>query len=217
MHLPLGILLVSLVEALPVASFTWAFTWSLQVIGGRVIPRDYIIPLLAVRTAFALCTVRFGVETCADMSLFGQSKRDFLEIFLAARNGIPTSGTFSRVFRLLVPKAFRTWFLDFMLRFAQSCEGVLAGDGSRCAFPMTLKRPQLPLHLVSARAFEQRLALGEPSVDIWSNEIMVVLILLQVLALMEVEVTAGAMRCHPLLEVIDPESPVSRGGLRAGL
>ena len=40
MHLPLGILLVSHVEALPVASFTWAFTWSLQVIGGRVIPRD---------------------------------------------------------------------------------------------------------------------------------------------------------------------------------
>ena len=59
-----------------------------------MIPRDYIIPLLAVRAAFALCTVRFGVETCASMSLFGQSKRDFLEFCLPARNGIPTSGTF---------------------------------------------------------------------------------------------------------------------------
>ena len=89
--------------------------------------------------------------------------------------------------------------------------------GRRCAVPMTWKRPQSPFHLVSARAFEQRLALGKLAVDSWSNEIMVVLILLQVLALMEVEVTAGAMRCHPLSEVIVPENPVSRGGLRAGL
>ena len=63
------------------------------------------------------------------MSLFGQSKRDFLEFCLPARNGIPTSGTFSRVFRLLVPKAFRTWFLGSMPQFGQSCEGVLAVDG----------------------------------------------------------------------------------------
>ena len=47
----------------------------------------------------ALCTVLCGGETCTDMALFGQSKREFLESFLPLRNGIPSHDTFSRVFR----------------------------------------------------------------------------------------------------------------------
>ena len=51
----------------------------------------------------ALCTVLCGGETCTDMALFGQSKREFLESFLPLWNGIPSHDTFSRVFRLLNP------------------------------------------------------------------------------------------------------------------
>ena len=46
----------------------------------------------------ALCTVLCGGETCADMALFGRSKRGFLEEFLTLEHGIPSHDTFSRVF-----------------------------------------------------------------------------------------------------------------------
>jgi len=44
----------------------------------------------------ALCTVLCGGETCADMALFGRSKRDFLREFLTLEHGIPSHDTFSR-------------------------------------------------------------------------------------------------------------------------
>ena len=66
----------------------------------------------------ALCTMLCGGETCTDMALFGHSKRESLESFLPLRNGIPSYDTFSRVFRLLEPEAFRKWFLGFMGQFA---------------------------------------------------------------------------------------------------
>ena len=77
----------------------------------------------------ALCTLLCGGETCTDMALFGRAKREFLERFLKLENGIPSHDTFSRVFRLLDPEAFHTWFLGFMEQFAQGCQGVVALDG----------------------------------------------------------------------------------------
>ena len=74
----------------------------------------------------ALSTMLCGGETCTDIAIFGQSKREFLESFLPLRNGIPGHDTFSRVFRLLDPEAFQKWFVGFMRQFAQGCEGVLA-------------------------------------------------------------------------------------------
>ena len=43
----------------------------------------------------ALCTVLCGGETCADMALFGRSKRDFLQEFLTLPHGILSHDTFS--------------------------------------------------------------------------------------------------------------------------
>jgi len=74
----------------------------------------------------ALCTVLSGGETCSDMALFGRLKRSFLQEFLTLEHGVPSHDTFSRLFRLLDPAAFGTWFISFMQRFAESCEGVVA-------------------------------------------------------------------------------------------
>ena len=46
----------------------------------------------------AVCTVLCGGETCADMTLFGRSKRAFLEEFLTLEHGIPSHDTISRDF-----------------------------------------------------------------------------------------------------------------------
>ena len=60
----------------------------------------------------------YGGETCTDMALFGQAKREFLGSFLKLGKGGPSHDTFSRVFPLLDPEEFRTWFLGFLEQFA---------------------------------------------------------------------------------------------------
>ena len=156
----------------------------------------------------ALCTMLCGGETCTDMALFGQSKREFLESFLPLRNGIPSHDTFSRVFRLLDPEAFQKWFLGFMGQFAQGCEGVLAIDGKTLRRSYDRAEGQSPLHLVSAWAAEQRLVLGQLAVDGKSNEITAVPKLLEMLALPGMVVTADAMHCQRQLsqQVLDQGS-----------
>src|SRR3982751_6263343 len=58
----------------------------------------------------ALCTLLSGGEDCSDMALFGEIKAPYLRQFLRLRHGTPSHDTFSRVFRLLDPKAFETCF-----------------------------------------------------------------------------------------------------------
>ena len=131
----------------------------------------------------ALCTMLCGGETSTDMALFGQSKREFPQFFMPLRNGIPSHDTFSKVFRLLDPEAFRNWPLGFMGQFAQGCEGILTIDGKTLRRSYDRADGQSPLHLVSAWAAEQRLVLGQLAVDGKSNEITAVPKLLELLPL----------------------------------
>ena len=144
----------------------------------------------------ALCTLLCGGETCTDMALFGQAKREFLGSFLKLEKGIPSHDTFSRVFRLLDPEVFHSWFLGFMNGFAQGCQGVVAIDGKTLRRSYDRAESQSPLHLVSAWAAEQRLVLGQMAVEGKSNEITAVPKLLEMLDLKGTVVTADAMHCQ---------------------
>ena len=144
----------------------------------------------------ALCTVLCGGETCADMSLFGRSKRAFLDEFLTLEHGIPSHGTFSRVFRLLDPEGFHAWFLGFMRRFAETCQGVVAIDGKTLRRSFDRASGCSALHMVNAWAVDQRLVLGQLAVDDKSNEIVAVPGLLDLLSLKGRIVTADAMSCQ---------------------
>ena len=94
----------------------------------------------------ALCTVLCGGETCADMALFGRAKREFLQQFLTLPHGVPSHDTFSRIFRLLDAASFHAWFIGFMKRFAEACQGVVAIDGSA---PTLLRRRHADLGAAS--------------------------------------------------------------------
>ena len=144
----------------------------------------------------ALCTVLCGGETCADMALFGRSKRDFLQEFLTLPHGIPSHDTFSRIFRLLDPTGFHAWFIGFMKRFAEGCEGVVAIDGKTMRRSFDRAAAASPLHPVSAWAVDARLCLGQLAVGDKSNEIVAVPKLLELLSLKGRVVTADAMSCE---------------------
>jgi predicted transposase YbfD/YdcC len=161
----------------------------------------------------ALCTVLCGGENCADMALFGRSKRAFLQEFLRLEHGIPSHDTFSRVFRLLDPAAFHAWFLGFMRRFAETCQGVIAIDGKTMPRSFDRASAASPLHLVSAWAADQlraktaspALVLGQIAVDDKSNEIIAVPKLLELLSLAGCILTADAVSCQRKIarQVID--------------
>ena len=98
----------------------------------------------------ALCTLLSGGEDCSDMALFGEIKAPYLRQFLRLRHGTPSHDTFSRVFRLLDPKAFETCFTRFMQRFAESLRGVVAVDGKTLRRSFDRVAGKSPLHMVHA-------------------------------------------------------------------
>ena len=69
--------------------------------------------------------------------MFGRLKEPFLRRFLRLRHGIPSHGTFSRVFPakppglrgLLDPVPFEACFTRFTQRFAKGLQGVVAING----------------------------------------------------------------------------------------
>ena len=104
----------------------------------------------------AFCTMLCGGQTCTDMELFGHAKRELLQTFLRLENGIPSHDTFSRTLGMLDSAGFQQWFVGFMQRFAQGCQGVLALDGKTLRRSYDRAEGHSALHLVSAWAEEQR-------------------------------------------------------------
>jgi len=144
----------------------------------------------------ALCTVLCGGESCVDMADFAEEKEPFLREFLSLDNGLPSHDTFSRVFRALEPEQFRRCFQDFMRRFAETCQGVIAIDGKVLRRSFDTASAKSSLHMVSAWGCEQRLVLGQIATDAKSNEITAVPKLLEMLSLKGCIVSVDALNCQ---------------------
>jgi len=144
----------------------------------------------------ALCTVLCGGESCVDMADFAEEKEAFLREFLVLEKGLPSHDTFSRVFRALEPAQFRCCFQDFMARFTETCQGVIAIDGKVLRRSFDTASAKSPLHMVSAWGCEQRLVLGQIATDAKSNEITAVPKLLEMLSLKGCIVTVDALNCQ---------------------
>jgi len=146
----------------------------------------------------ALTAVLCGAESCADMADFGQSKEGLLRLVLRLEHGIPSHDTFSRVFRLLEPKAFERAFRQFMAAFAKAnkikLSGVVAVDGK--ALPGAYERggKATPLHLVNVFAVDARMALAQRKAP-GRNETRGALEVLEFLDLEGSIVTADALHC----------------------
>ncbi len=145
----------------------------------------------------AVCAVIACAESWEDIELYGRSKQAWLETFLALPNGIPSHDTFRRVFMLIDPEAFEICFS----RWAQSLTGevereVVAVDGKTVRRSGSRRHDHGPLHLVSAWASGQGVALGQRAVDSKSNEIVAIPELLETLHLEGCIVTLDAMGCQ---------------------
>src|ERR1700749_293026 len=123
--------------------------------------RHELLEVLFIALACVLC----GAETCTDMVDFGESKEGLLRLVLRLEHGIPSHDTFSRVFRLLEPEAFKRAFSRFMAAFAKAnkikLSGVVAVDGKALRGAYERGGKATPLHLVNVFAVAARMALAQ--------------------------------------------------------
>jgi predicted transposase YbfD/YdcC len=146
--------------------------------------------------AIALCAVICGADSFEEIERFGEGRHDWLKGFLALPNGIPSHDTFNRVLAALDREAFAACFGRWM---ADLCEATglrpIAVDGKavRSAPADTFSGC---LHLVTAWATENGVALGQVAVADGSHEIAAVPELLRVLDLAGALVTLDASGCQ---------------------
>ena len=143
-----------------------------------------------------LCAVLCGADSFEEIERFGKARRDWLKRFLALPRGIPSHDTFNRVLAALDRRKFAECFGRWM---ADLCEGTglrpIAVDGKavRSAPGDTFSGC---LHLVTAWATENGVALGQVAVEDGSHEIAAVPELLRVLDLKGALVTLDAAGCQ---------------------
>jgi predicted transposase YbfD/YdcC len=146
----------------------------------------------------AVCTLLTGGEGFQDMELFGKSKRQWLQTFLALPHGIPSHDTFGRVFARLNPTRFQECFLSWTRAVAALTQGTLVSlDGKTVRASFDRATAASPLHMVSAWCSQNGgLVMGQLKTDSKSNEITAIPELLQLLALKGCIVTMDAMGCQ---------------------
>jgi predicted transposase YbfD/YdcC len=146
--------------------------------------------------AVTLCAVISGADSFEEIERFGDAREQWLRGFLALPNGIPSHDTFNRVLAALDRDKFAACFGRWM---AELCERTglvpIAVDGKaiRSAPGDTFSGC---LHLVSAWATANGLALGQVAVADGSHEIAAVPELLRVLDLKGALVTLDAAGCQ---------------------
>jgi predicted transposase YbfD/YdcC len=146
--------------------------------------------------AIALCAVLCGADSFEEVERFGRAREAWLRRFLALPHGVPSHDTFNRVLAALDRKTFAACFGRWM---ADLCPAAglrpIAIDGKalRAAPADTFSGC---LHLVSAWATANGLALGQEAVADGSNEIAAIPELLKVLDLAGALVTLDAAGCQ---------------------
>jgi predicted transposase YbfD/YdcC len=145
----------------------------------------------------AICAVIAGCEGWVEIADFGQDKEPWLKTFLALPNGIPSHDTFGRVFSLLDDKQFQASFADWMQSVTALTAGeVIAIDGKTNRRTHGGRDGSRSLHLVSAFATANGVALGQVATKRKSNEITAIPELLKLLDIKGCLITTDAMGCQ---------------------
>lgn len=154
--------------------------------------RHSLIDIIAI----TICAVIAGAEGWTDIERFGKTKEAWLRTFLALPNGIPSHDTFGRFFALLNPLMFQKCFIDWVRAVHHQVQGVVAVDGKTARRSHDQAKGKSAIHVVSAWATENGVALGQTKVDDKSNEITAIPALLKQLKISGCLVTIDAMGCQ---------------------
>ncbi len=157
-------------------------------------PRHKFCDLMAISLLCALC----GGETAVDMEDFGRMKEDFLRDFLELPHGIPCHDAYSRLFRVMKPTSFQTFFDKFRADFAAGAGDVpaIAIDGKEMRRSFDKAAEQSNMNIVTAFAHGARLTLGIAESPKGGGEILALRELIEMLDICGITITADALHCQ---------------------
>jgi predicted transposase YbfD/YdcC len=144
-----------------------------------------------------VCAVICGADSWTGVETFAKAKESWLKRHLALRNGVPSHDTFGRVFASVNAEAFQAGFSRWVEAVFRVTKGqVVAIDGKTVRRSHDQTIGQDAIHMVSAWASQNGIALGQRKVDDKSNEITAIPELLRLLDVSGCIVTIDAMGCQ---------------------
>ena len=148
----------------------------------------------------AVCAIMCGCDGPTAMHRWAVERYDWLHQFLELANGIPSRDCVRRLLLAVKPEAFQRCFQNWIAQ-AMVCDDngpkrLVAIDGKTCRGSHDAGKNLGPLHIVSAWASEEGIALGQVATDAKSNEITAIPELLKQIDLVNTIVTIDAMGCQ---------------------
>lgn len=158
--------------------------------------------LLADIIVISICAIVSGCEGPTAIHRWARCREDWLRRFLPLPHGIPSRDCIRRTLILISPQAFQKCFESWLRSTVSSDENhggglrLVAIDGKTCRGSHDRGQELGPMHIVSAWASEEGLALGQVATEEKSNEITAIPLLLQQIDLKQSLVTIDAMGCQ---------------------
>ena len=153
--------------------------------------------LLVDIAVIAACAIICGRDGPTAIHRWARHRRPWLALYLALPDGIPSRDCIRRLLILLEPGAFRrcfrAWISDTITADAGHPGRLVAIDGKTCCGSRDRANDLGALHIVSAWATEEGIALGQVATDARSNEITAIPQLLERIDLKGTLITIDAM------------------------
>lgn len=158
--------------------------------GNHLYPLDEILFLV-------ISAVISGVEGWESICEFGEIKIKWLRKYFPYVHGVPSHDVLSKLFARLNPKSFNQCFIDWINSVSNISDGeVVAIDGKTIRGSNYKNSSKSPYHVVSAYASDNRVCLGQETVQEKQNEIVAIPKLLKLIAIKGCIITIDAMGCQ---------------------
>jgi predicted transposase YbfD/YdcC len=165
--------------------------------------------LLGDIIVIAVCALVCGCDGPTAIRRWAVNRREWLQQFLPLPKGLPSRDCIRRVLIALKPEAFQACFRDWIAHAVRTEDGnpsrLVAIDGKTCRCSHDEAHGLGPLHIVSAWASEEGIALGQVATEEKSNEITAIPQLVKQIELKNTIITIDAMGCQKDIarEIVD--------------
>jgi predicted transposase YbfD/YdcC len=156
--------------------------------------------LLVDIAVIAVCGMLCGCDGPTAIHRWAALQADWLIQYLTLPNGIPSRDCIRRLLLALKPEAFQrcfqVWITDAIATDDSNLKRLVAIDGKTNRRSHDRAKDLGALHIVSAWASEEGIALGQVATDAKSNEITAIPQLLEQINLTDTIITIDAMGCQ---------------------
>ena len=156
--------------------------------------------LLVDIAVIAVCAIICGCDGPTAIHRWAKHRQSWLTLHLALPNGIPSRDCIRRLLVVLKPDAFqrcfRAWIAGAIPIDSNNAGRLVAIDGKTCRGSHDAAKGLGALHIVSAWASEEGIALGQVATEAKSNEITAIPQLLEQIDLVGTLITIDAMGCQ---------------------